>query len=58
MKHRVKQSGPYERVTLIIDLLEEAVDATVEVVPSCRNWFERSCYADTNVSDGAFRGLV
>ena len=56
LKHRVEQSGPYERVTVIVDLLEEPVDTTVEVAPTCRDWFDAECYAHANVTDEAFRG--
>jgi len=42
--HRVTQTGPYERVTLIIDLLDGPVDATVDIEPGCASWFDAACY--------------
>ena len=54
--HRVAQTGPYERVTLILDLLDEPVDATVEIRATCKSWFDSDCYTDGNVSHSEFRG--
>ena len=56
--HRVEQSGPFERVTLIVDLLEGPVDATVEVKATCASWFSVECYSVANVTPQAFRGDV
>ncbi|EOD09586.1 hypothetical protein EMIHUDRAFT_198112 [Emiliania huxleyi CCMP1516] len=42
--HRVTQTGPYERVTLIVDLLDGPVDATVDIEPGCASWFDAACY--------------
>ena len=58
LKHRVEQTGPHERVTVIVDLLDEPVDTTIEVTPTCPSWFDTACYASANVSDAAFRGAV
>ena len=56
IKHRVEQTGPWERVTLIIDLLEQRVDHTVEIRSGCRSWFEAACYRSANVSEAEWRG--
>ena len=49
MLHRVRQTGPYERVTLIVDLLDEDVDATIEIgTQACRSWSDPNCFATPN----------
>ena len=50
MKHRVRREGPYERVTLIIDVAETACARTVEVSPSCSSWQDPACLLDFNVT--------
>ena len=50
--------SPYERVTLIVDLLDDHVDATVEVAVGCPSWFDAACYIAANMTDHEFRGYV
>ena len=56
IKHRVEQTGPWERVTLIIDLLDQQVDRTLEINSGCRSWFEAACYRSANVTESEWRG--
>ena len=50
VKHQVVQSGPYERVTLIIDVAEKPCARYVEVSDACTSWQDEACVLDDNVT--------
>ena len=52
--HYVNQSGDFDRVTLIVDLLDQPSDAAVEIHRDCNSWFEKVCYKDANLSASEF----
>eukprot|EP00966_Prymnesium_polylepis_P128773 2978328-Prymnesium_polylepis.1 len=50
IKHRVQQTGPYERVTLVLDVAETPCARYVEVSPSCASWDDPRCVVDFDVT--------
>jgi len=60
LRHQVAQYGPYDRVTLIIDLLDEPVDKSFEVSSECAMWahVDRRCILNVNVTVPDLRGFI
>jgi hypothetical protein len=56
LRHRVTQSGPYERVSLVIDVAEAPCARYVEVAPACRGWQDPMCVSDFDVDEAEWRG--
>ena len=48
--HRVSQSGPYERVTLVLDVAEAPCKRYVEVSRTCASWDDPGCVTDFDVT--------
>jgi len=55
IRHQVRQSGPYERVTLIIDVAEQPCARYVEVSSACQGWEDPSCVSDFHVDPAEWR---
>mmetsp|Transcript_75136 Transcript_75136/g.125265 ORF Transcript_75136/g.125265 Transcript_75136/m.125265 type:complete len:636 (+) Transcript_75136:2-1909(+) len=56
IKHQVIQSGPYERITLIIDVAEQPCERYVEISEGCRGWNDPNCVTDFDVNPDEWRG--
>jgi hypothetical protein len=54
MLHQVLQTGPYDRVTMIIDLLETPRDRLVELNNQCLDTQELECFASLEVPPEVF----
>ena len=50
IKHRVRRSGPHERVSLVIDVAEQACARYVEVGAGCRSLRDPRCFSDFNAT--------
>ena len=58
LRHKVTQSGPYERVTLLIDVAEQPCVRYVEVSPDCRGWDDAHCVSDFHVDPAEWRAGI
>jgi len=55
LSHYVNKTSIFERVTLVVDLLDEPCDVTLEVDGgNCNTWFDHKCYLNSNVTDAEF----
>ena len=50
VKHRVLQTGPYERVSLVLDIAEKPCGRYVELSPNCTSWDDPACVIDYDVT--------
>ena len=55
---QVSQSGPYERVTLIIDVAEQPCVRYVEISPRCTGWSDPLCVTDFEVDEDEWRARL
>jgi hypothetical protein len=58
IRHRVAQTGPYERVSLVIDVAERPCARYVEVSAACTGWDDEECISDHHVDEREWRGLA
>lgn len=57
LRHRVLQSGPYERVSVVIDVAELPCARYIEVAPTCRGWHDPTCVSDFDVDEAEWRAV-
>jgi hypothetical protein len=58
IQHQVKQTGPFDRVTVIIDIMEKPCSKHLDVMPGCTDWTADGCFKEVKFSKGAWRGEV
>ena len=56
IQHQVKQTGPFDRVTVIIDLMDKPCTRYLDVSAACTDWTAAGCYRDVAFSAAAWRG--
>jgi hypothetical protein len=56
IKHQVQQTGPFDRVTMIIDLMDKPCSKYLDVMPECVDWTSPGCYKQIEFSKAAWRG--